>query len=46
MPVDRGGAGGAGYQLAPGSWRKLLRATAIDSAGPMRGCTTIRTSRS
>ena len=25
MPVDRGGAGGAGYQLAPGSWRKLLR---------------------
>ena len=25
MPVDRGGAGGAGYRLAPGSWRKLLR---------------------
>jgi hypothetical protein len=25
MPVDRGGAGGAGYQLAPGSWRELLR---------------------
>jgi hypothetical protein len=25
MPVDRGGVGGAGYQLAPGTWRELLR---------------------